>query len=141
MQKMRDFQKDDLNRFRKYAEERLDRLSRDPKRPSMQFQPLDKVYRSVVFVVQCVILMEIRKYTTIIPLHRHEIAEIAGLMAISYGQEGIDRYIVVYKRECPPSEDEMAARRDGSDWNEAIAKEYRANVGKTARACGAIVCV
>lgn len=45
---MRNHQKDDLNRFRKYAEERLDRLGRDPTRTFMQFQPLDKMYRTVV---------------------------------------------------------------------------------------------
>lgn len=58
----------------------------------------------------------------------HEIAEIAGLIALSYGEEGVDRYIVVYKRDNPPSDDEVAARRDGSEWNESIASEYRANV-------------
>lgn len=49
-------------------------------------------------------------------------------MAMSFGAEGVDRYIVVYKRESPPSEDEIAARRDGLEWNESKAKEYRENV-------------
>lgn len=50
---------------------------------------------------------------------------------MSFGQEGVDRYIVVYKRENPPTEDEIAARREGEVWNEAKAKEYKDNVRKT----------
>lgn len=59
---------------------------------------------------------------------RHEIAEVAGLTAMSFGQEGVDRYIVVYKRDKPPTEDEIAARREGEEWNEAKAQEYEQNV-------------
>lgn len=43
---------------------------------------------------------------------------------MSFGQEGIDRYIIVYKREYTPSEDEIHARRNGEEWNDAKAKEY-----------------
>lgn len=48
----------------------------------------------------------------------------AGLLAMSFGQEGIDRYIIVYKREYTPSEDEIHARRNGDEWNDDKAKEY-----------------
>lgn len=58
----------------------------------------------------------------------HEIAEVAGLLAMSFGEEGVDRYIIVYKRDHPPSEDEIAARREGLEWNEAKAQEYKDNV-------------
>lgn len=36
-----------------------------------------------------------------------------------------NKYIVVYKREYSPSEDEIAARRNGEEWNEEVAEEYR----------------
>lgn len=49
-------------------------------------------------------------------------------MAMSFGEEGVDRYIVVYKREFPPSEDEVDARREGVEWNDAKALEYKENV-------------
>lgn len=58
----------------------------------------------------------------------HEIAEVAGLLAMSFGEEGVDRYIIVYKRDHPPGEDEIAARREGLEWNEAKAQEYKDNV-------------
>lgn len=99
---MRNKERDELNRFRKYAEERLGRLVKDPVRTYMEFQPLDKVHRTVV----------------------HDIAEIAGLVAMSFGVEGVDRYIVVYKKEGMPSEDELAVRRSGEPWNKQTAEEY-----------------
>lgn len=49
-------------------------------------------------------------------------------MGMSFGEEGVDRYIIVYKKEHLPSEDEIMARRDGDEWNEANAKEYADNV-------------
>lgn len=58
----------------------------------------------------------------------HEIAEVAGLVGISFGQEGLDRYIVVYKKEYSPTEDEVNSRKDGDDqWNEEKAKNYAIN--------------
>lgn len=49
MEKMKNREKEELNRFRHYVEERIDRISKDDNRKFIQFQPnLDKVYRSVV---------------------------------------------------------------------------------------------
>ena len=48
IEKMKNHQKHELNRFRKYAEERLNRFRKDEKRLFMQFQPLDKMYRTIV---------------------------------------------------------------------------------------------
>lgn len=48
-------------------------------------------------------------------------------MTMGFGVDGIDRHIVVYKKEhYPPSEDEIAARKDGEVWNEETAKKYAA---------------
>ncbi|KAL1116537.1 hypothetical protein AAG570_005009 [Ranatra chinensis] len=45
------------------------------------------------------------------------------MIAYSFGQEGVDRYIIVYKKAHPPSEDELTVLRRGEEWNEATAKE------------------
>lgn len=58
----------------------------------------------------------------------HDVAEVAGLTGMSFGQEGVDRYIVVYKKNYTPSEDEIDARRNGDEWNEEQAKEYAQRV-------------
>lgn len=51
-------------------------------------------------------------------------AQIAGLSAMSFGVEDVDRYIVVYKKDHAPSEDEIFARRNGEEWNAETAKKY-----------------
>lgn len=58
----------------------------------------------------------------------HDIAEVAGLTGMSFGEEGVDRYIIVYKKNYVPSEDEIEARRNGDEWNEEKAKEYAQRV-------------
>ncbi|GAB0100565.1 Sperm-associated antigen 7 [Sergentomyia squamirostris] len=94
--------KNELNRFRTYVEQRIERFIKD-NRKFIQFPPADKVYRSVV----------------------HDVAEVAGQIGMSFGEEGVDRYIIVYKKEHSPSEDEIAARRNGEEWNDGVAEEYR----------------
>lgn len=101
MERMQNKQKEELLRFRKYVEERMGRFAKDD-RTCIEFQPLDKVHRSVI----------------------HEIAENGGFIAMSFGREDEDRHSVVYKKEHPPSEDEVTARRNGEGWNKEIAKEY-----------------
>ncbi|EDW02771.1 sperm-associated antigen 7 [Drosophila grimshawi] len=101
MERMQNKQKEELLRFRKYVEERMGRFAKDD-RTCIEFQPLDKVHRSVI----------------------HEIAENGGFIAMSFGREDEDRHTVVYKKEHPPSEDEITARRNGDGWSKDIAKEY-----------------
>lgn len=68
---------------------------------------------------------------TNLPQNRHDVAEIAGLMAMSFGTEDIDRYTMIYKKDFAPSEDEIEARRNGDDWNAEKAKEYAEKVCRT----------
>lgn len=99
---MRNKQREELNRFRKYAEERINRFLNDD-RKCLPFQPLDRAYRTII----------------------HDISETNKLMTMGFGIDGLDRYIVVYKKEhYPPSEDEILARKNGEVWNEDTAKEY-----------------
>ncbi|XP_043063835.1 sperm-associated antigen 7 [Drosophila ficusphila] len=101
MERMQNKQKEELLRFRKYVDERMARFAKDD-RQCIEFQPLDKVHRSVI----------------------HEIAENGGFIAMSFGREDVDRHSVVYKKEHAPGEDEVTARRNGDGWNAEIAKEY-----------------
>lgn len=50
------------------------------------------------------------------------------MTAQSFGVEGVDRYITLFKKEFPPSEDELATLRDGDEWNEEKAKELAQKV-------------
>lgn len=101
VERLKNKQKEELFRFRKYVEERIGRFAKDD-RHHIEFQPLDKVHRSVI----------------------HEVAEYGGFICMSFGCEDIDRYSVVYKKENAPLEDEITARRNGDGWNDEIAKAY-----------------
>lgn len=61
-------------------------------------------------------------------LYRHDVSQIAGLTAISFGVEDVDRYIVVYKKDQLPSENEVCARRNGEEWNKETAEKYAQKV-------------
>lgn len=50
------------------------------------------------------------------------------MIGMCFGQDGVDRYIIVYKRDQAPSEDEIEVRRNGDEWNQEKAKEYAENV-------------
>ncbi|CAD7087278.1 unnamed protein product [Hermetia illucens] len=100
-EKMRAQEKAELSRFRKYVEDRVDRFSKDD-RKYIEFETMDKIYRGII----------------------HEVAEVAKLVAMSFGREGVDRYTIIYKKEHLPSEDEIAARRLGEEWNAEKAEEY-----------------
>lgn len=71
------------------------------------------------------------QYFLFAPQNRHDVTQIAGLTAMSFGAEEVDRYIVVYKKDFGPSEDEIAARRNDEIWNEEKAKEYAQKVVDT----------
>lgn len=100
-EKLKTKQKEELLRFRKYVEERIGRFAKDD-RCHIEFQPLDKIHRSVI----------------------HEVAEYGGFIAMSFGCEDVDRYTVIYKKENIPTEDEITARRNGDGWNDEIAQQY-----------------
>lgn len=53
-EKQRERVQQDLQRFRKFCEERIDRFVKNGERKSIQFQPLSKFYRSVMWVWGCV---------------------------------------------------------------------------------------
>lgn len=61
----------------------------------------------------------------------HEVAETQGLLTYAFGTDGVDRYVRVYRKENPPCEDELAARRRGEPWNEQIKQQLLEKVYAT----------
>jgi hypothetical protein len=51
------------------------------------------------------------------------------MVTYSFGEEGVDRHIVVYKKENVPDEDELNALRRGEEWNEEKARQVAEKVG------------
>ena len=50
-------------------------------------------------------------------IDRHDVSEIAGLNAFSFGIEDVDRHTVVYKKEFTPSDDELNALKKGEEYD------------------------
>lgn len=55
----------------------------------------------------------------------HDVAEVASVWAYSFGEEGIDKHIVIFKREHAPSDDQLNALRRGEEWNAEIARRVQ----------------
>lgn len=49
----------------------------------------------------------------------------ANVLAYSFGEEGVDRHIIIFKREYAPSEDQLNTLRKGEEWNEEVAKRLK----------------
>lgn len=94
-------EKNMINNFRKRVEEKIINFVKDGTLPYLEFEPMEQMYRSII----------------------HEIAETVGVQVISFCQEGLGRYSVVYLKEHGPSEDELTVRRAGGVWDEEKAAE------------------
>lgn len=90
-----------LNSFREKIEKMMNEFIQDPLKQNHKFSPMDKVYRNII----------------------HDVADIAGLCAYAFGEEEIDRYVMVFKKEHAPSEEELNAYRNGEEWDPVKAKE------------------
>ncbi|KAL5235023.1 hypothetical protein ACI65C_002433 [Semiaphis heraclei] len=86
--------------FRNETEKKVTSFVQDDHQTRLKFPTLNKVLRNIV----------------------HEIAEDAGMLAYSFGEEEVDRYIMIFKKDSPPTEDELNALRNGQEWNDDIAK-------------------
>ncbi|CAG9859374.1 unnamed protein product [Phyllotreta striolata] len=91
-------EKKELKCFKERVETKLLSYFKDPNNTYLKFEPMDQIHRSIV----------------------HELAESCGLLSYAFGIDGVDRYIRIYRKENPPCEDELAARRRGEPWNEDI---------------------
>lgn len=93
-------EKEKLRKFRDQVEERINRFIKDPEKQKHKFSPMAKVHRTII----------------------HDVADIAGLTAFSFGVEDVDRYVMIFKKEFAPSDDELAAYRKGEEWDPEKAK-------------------
>lgn len=50
-------------------------------------------------------------FTLKYPAFRHDVAETASLVALSFGEEEVDRHVIVFRQHTVPSEPELACMR------------------------------
>lgn len=84
-----------LQAFRRDVEEKISKFIQDGTQQKLTLDPMDKVFRIIV----------------------HDVAEIAGIAAFSFGEEEIDRAVTLYKKEFAPCDEELAALRRGEEWD------------------------
>ncbi|XP_012135824.1 sperm-associated antigen 7 homolog [Megachile rotundata] len=100
-QKFQRAEAEKLKVFREKVEEKINKFLRDDNAKEYKFPPMDQIHRSII----------------------HDVAEVANVWAYSFGEEGIDRHIIIFKREYAPSEDQLNVLRRGEEWNEEVAKK------------------
>lgn len=81
--------------FRAKTEKEVTEFIKDTKRTKVKYPPMTRVQRSIV----------------------HDVAEIAGLTTFSFGEDEVDRYVMLFKKEFPPSDEELEAYRNGEDFD------------------------
>lgn len=84
-----------LQAFRQDIEEKINKFIQNDTLQKYKFDPMDKVFRSIV----------------------HDVAEIAGVAAFSFGEEEVDRAVTLYKKEFAPCDEELSALRRGEEWD------------------------
>ncbi|KXJ06073.1 Sperm-associated antigen 7-like, partial [Exaiptasia diaphana] len=47
----------------------------------------------------------------------HDVAEVAGLTTFSFGEDEVDRYVMLFKKEFPPPDEELEAYRNGEEYD------------------------
>lgn len=93
-------QKAKLKIFREKIEKKINEFLQSHEKHKYKFPPMDKVCRTIV----------------------HDVADIAGVSAFAFGEEEVDRYVMIFKKEYAPSDGELAAYRIGEEWDPVKAK-------------------
>jgi hypothetical protein len=101
MEKSKQREKEMLDKFKTKIQERVNLFIKDGTKEKQQFEPMDKICRAIL----------------------HEVADVAGLTSFSFGQDEVDRYVMVWKKEFAPSDEELAAYRRGDEWDPEKAKQ------------------
>lgn len=81
--------------FRSKVEKKVSEFINDTTRTRLKFPPVDKIYRSII----------------------HDVAEVAGATSFSFGEREEERYIIIFKKEYAPTDEELNAYRRGETWD------------------------
>ncbi|XP_058789751.1 sperm-associated antigen 7 homolog isoform X2 [Phymastichus coffea] len=103
MKKNQVLEANNLKIFREQIEEQVNNFLKDDFLGQYSFPPMNQICRSII----------------------HDVCEIANILAYSFGDEEIDRHIVIFKKEHAPSEEHLNALRKGEEWNEGQDKQLR----------------
>ncbi|KAL8176987.1 UNVERIFIED_CONTAM: Sperm-associated antigen 7 [Gekko kuhli] len=103
LKKLQEQEKRQKVEFRKRMEKEVSGFIQDSSQTKKKFQPMNKVERSIL----------------------HDVVEVAGLTSFSFGDDEDSRYVMVFKKEFAPSDEELETYRRGEEWDPQQAQEKR----------------
>ena len=95
MEKMQAEERLKKDQFRRKVEKQVNDFMKDHTQKHFKYPPMEKIERSII----------------------HDVAEIAGITSYSFGEEGMNRHIILFKKEFAPSEEELAVIRKGEEYD------------------------
>ncbi|XP_034034421.1 sperm-associated antigen 7 homolog [Thalassophryne amazonica] len=103
LRKMEEEEKRKKADFRKMMEKEVSDFIQDSAQQKRKYKPMGKIERSIL----------------------HDVAEVAGLTSFSFGEAEDSRYVMLFKKEFAPSDEELEAYRKGKEWDPQLAEQRR----------------
>ncbi|XP_041443328.1 sperm-associated antigen 7 [Xenopus laevis] len=103
MKKMQEHERRQKVEFRKRMEQEVSQFIQDSTQTRRKFESMGKIERSIV----------------------HDVVEVAGLTSFSFGDDEETRYVMIFKKEFAPSDEELEAYRRGEEWDPTKAEEKK----------------
>ncbi|KAI3373142.1 hypothetical protein L3Q82_006468 [Scortum barcoo] len=103
LKKMEEHEKKKKAEFRKKMEKEVSDFIQDSSQQKRKYNPMGKIERSIL----------------------HDVAEVAGLTSFSFGEDEETRYVMLFKKEFAPSDEELEAYRKGEEWDPQLAEQRR----------------
>ncbi|XP_021528423.1 sperm-associated antigen 7 isoform X1 [Aotus nancymaae] len=103
LKKLQEQEKQQKVEFRKRMEKEVSDFIQDSGQVKKKFQPMNKIERSIL----------------------HDVVEVAGLTSFSFGEDDDCRYVMIFKKEFAPSDEELDSYRRGEEWDPQKAEEKR----------------
>ncbi|XP_054482217.1 sperm-associated antigen 7 homolog [Anoplopoma fimbria] len=103
LKKMEEQEKRKKAEFRKKMEKEVSDFIQDSAQQKRKYNPMGKIERSIL----------------------HDVAEVAGLTSFSFGEDEESRYVMLFKKEFAPLDEELEAYRKGEEWDPQLAEQRR----------------
>ncbi|XP_044138649.1 sperm-associated antigen 7 [Bufo gargarizans] len=103
LKKMQEHEKRQKVEFRKKMEKEVSDFIQDSSQTKKKYPPMSKIERSIL----------------------HDVVEVAGLTSFSFGEDEESRYVMIFKKEFAPCDEELEAYRRGEEWDPLKAEEKR----------------
>ncbi|XP_031755444.1 sperm-associated antigen 7 [Xenopus tropicalis] len=103
LKKLQEHEKRQKVEFRKRMETQVSQFIQDSTQTKKKLEAMGKIERSIV----------------------HDVVEVAGLTSFSFGEDEESRYVMIFKKEFAPSDEELEAYRRGEEWDPTKAEEKK----------------